>query len=239
MLVFAVPVSTVTSVVKTAIGVSDKTTGGIRLELFKKKKKEAKDEDDDDDNSMTGSDAEERMNPDEGLGHALLKLTNIMVREQNFIMDFFGIVKHVAPVVVSATQSEPPELAGEETYESWQALISTPRQAFKDPKGEKRINELMELTFEDVRDILQAAIDVGLKYDQSYSVGMMAQIEYHSKEYQKTCHIYVINLLETLLRKVNLTFDKFVADQIKAIEDTRIRIKKRTGILQFVRIFPV
>ena len=82
-------------------------------------------------------------------------------------------------------------------------------------------------------------MEAGLKYDQSCSVGMMAQIEYHLKEYQKTCHIFVVNLLEALLRKANLTFEKFITDQVKAIEDTRVTIKKRTGILPFVKIFPV
>ncbi len=82
-------------------------------------------------------------------------------------------------------------------------------------------------------------MEAGLKYDQSYSVGMMAQVEYHLKEYQKTCHVYVVNLLEALLRKANLTFEKFISDQVKAIEDTRVTIKKRTGILSFMKIFPV
>lgn len=97
----------------------------------------------------------------------------------------------------------------------------------------------MESLFEGVRDMFSALIDSGLKFDQSYSIGMMAHIEYHAREYQKTCHIYLLALLDALSRKVNLIFEKFVADQIKAIEDTRVSLKKRTGILTFVKIFPV
>lgn len=68
----------------------------------------------------------------------------------------------------------------------------------------------MEFLFEGVRDMFQTAIDLGVKHDQSYSVGMMAHIEYHAKEYQKTCHIFPLNILDSLSRKCNLIFEKFV-----------------------------
>lgn len=97
----------------------------------------------------------------------------------------------------------------------------------------------MESLFEGVREMFSALIDSGLKFDQSFSVGMMAHIEYHAREYHKTCHTFPMALLDALSRKVNLIFEKFVVDQIKAIEDTRVSLKKRTGILTFVKIFPV
>ena len=97
----------------------------------------------------------------------------------------------------------------------------------------------MESLFDGVRDMFQTAIDIGLKHDLSYVVGMLAHIEYHTKDLQKTCHLFPINLLDSLSRKCNVLFDKFVIDQVKAIEDTRVSLKKRTGILPFMRTFPV
>lgn len=136
---------------KNAIGVTEKPGGGMRIDLFKKKekKKEAKDDDEDEDEGYsftTGEQEDSRMNPDDAMNHALLKLTNIMIREQNFVMDFFGIVKHTR-LVVSGSSHSNPEIAtegetaenGEESLETWQNNLSIPRQIFKDPKAEKRI----------------------------------------------------------------------------------------------------
>lgn len=138
---------------KNAIGVSEKPGGGMRIDLFKKKekKKEANGDDEDEEGNSFSNDGQEdsRMNPDDAMNHALLKLTNIMVREQNFLMDFFGIAKQTVLVVSGNSQSNP-ELAitstsnlenGEENLDVdvWQNNLSIPRQAFKDPKAEKRI----------------------------------------------------------------------------------------------------
>ena len=97
----------------------------------------------------------------------------------------------------------------------------------------------MELLFESVRDMFSTLIDNGLKLDQSFSVGMMTQIEYHAREYQKSCHAFSFSLLDFLSKKLYIIFEKFVVDQVKAIEDTRVSLKKRTGILPFIKIFPV
>jgi hypothetical protein len=101
------------------------------------------------------------------------------------------------------------------------------------------VSELMESLFDGVRDMFSVLIDAGTKFDQSFSVGMMAHSEYHAREYHKTCHAFPLSLLDALSRKLNLIFEKFVVDQIKAIEDTRVSLKKRTGILTFVKTFPV
>jgi hypothetical protein len=67
----------------------------------------------------------------------------------------------------------------------------------------------------------------------------MVHIENYQRDFQKTCHVYILNLLDFLHRKANLLFEKFIVDQIKAIDDNRVTSKKRTGILSFVRVFPV
>jgi exocyst complex component 1 len=237
--------STATTVLKTAIGVGEKSGG---LFAFKKKNKKSEnsshtsgalgDEEDEIESSMMDNN-EERMSADEALGHALLKLTTIMVREQNFVTDFFSIAKNVPPAVVKSTMDLTATTEEEETLEKWQENLGVPRQPFKESKAEKRIDELMDHLFEGIREMLMSVVDSGLKFEQSHSVGMMVKIEYHSKEYQKTSHTYVLNLLDSLLKRVLVTFDKFIDAQVKAIEDTRITTKKRNGILSFVRTFPV
>ena len=46
------------------------------------------------------------------------------------------------------------------------------------------------------------------------------------------------NILQKLHGGLEGRFRKFVDDQIRAIEDTKVKIKKRKGVIGFVRIFP-
>ena len=97
----------------------------------------------------------------------------------------------------------------------------------------------MDIIFGDVRDWMHGIADSGLKFEQSFSVGILVQIEYYMREYEKTCHTYVMHILESLLKKTTIVLEKFVNEQIKAIVDCRVNFKKKTGILSFFRIFPV
>lgn len=133
------------NVLKTTIGVSEKAAAGMKMELsMSRRKKTVKkylgdDDDDDGDNTTSfvgGGPEESKMNPDEALNHALLKLTTIMVREQNFIMEFFGISKSL-PIVVTSSDMNSDQ--SDDSVETWQNSLSIPRQAFKDAKAEKRI----------------------------------------------------------------------------------------------------
>jgi hypothetical protein len=68
----------------------------------------------------------------------------------------------------------------------------------------------MDCLFGNVKDLLHSIVDSGLKYDQSYSVGMMVQIEYYVREYEKTCHKFILQILDSLLRRTALVLEKFV-----------------------------
>ena len=96
----------------------------------------------------------------------------------------------------------------------------------------------MDLIFEDVRDQITASVESSLKYDQSYSIGILVHIEFYLKEHSSTCHTFVINMLDSLQKRTSSIFEKFVVDQIKAVEDTKVTSKKRSGILPFIKIFP-
>lgn len=49
---------------------------------------------------------------------------------------------------------------------------------------------------------------------------------------------FVIRTLQKLQERVKGIFDRFVDDQIHAIEDTKVKIKKRRGVIAFIKIFP-
>jgi hypothetical protein len=49
---------------------------------------------------------------------------------------------------------------------------------------------------------------------------------------------FLNNLLQKLHGNLEARFKKFVDEQIRAIEDTKVKIKKRKGVIGFMRIFP-
>lgn len=49
---------------------------------------------------------------------------------------------------------------------------------------------------------------------------------------------FLNNLLQKLHGSLEVRFRKFVDEQIRAIEDTKVKIKKRKGVIGFIRIFP-
>lgn len=44
--------------------------------------------------------------------------------------------------------------------------------------------------------------------------------------------------MDKLHQRVQMTLDRFLNDQVKVIEATKLTVKKRTGIVYFVRHFP-
>jgi exocyst complex component 1 len=49
---------------------------------------------------------------------------------------------------------------------------------------------------------------------------------------------FLNNVLHMLHSGLESRFAKFVEDQIRAIEETKVKIKKRKGVISFIRIFP-
>jgi exocyst complex component 1 len=49
---------------------------------------------------------------------------------------------------------------------------------------------------------------------------------------------FLNNILQKLNGSLESRFSKFVEEQIRAVEDTKVKIKKRKGVISFMRVFP-
>ncbi|KAJ3295740.1 Exocyst complex component 1 [Borealophlyctis nickersoniae] len=186
--------------------------------------------------------ADEKMAPDEAVGHALSMLAPIMVREQNFISDLFGLHHKSRNFTGSATDllSPSPATPAPPTpvNPNWQHELDRPREPIRDVKVQKRIHELVEGMFQDLREEMLTMIESSLKYDQTYAVSIMVRIEEYIDEHKNTGHTYIVALLDGVHKKLTSIFEKFVDEQIRGIDETNVTSKKRSGILLFVRTFP-
>lgn len=68
---------------------------------------------------------------------------------------------------------------------------------------------------------------------------MLAAIERQVREVEDSNQEFLLRSLTTIQTRLVALFGKFVDEQIRAIEDTKVKIKKRKGVIAFIRIFPV
>jgi hypothetical protein len=73
----------------------------------------------------------------------------------------------------------------------------------------------------------------------SYVLAFIAILETVKKENQNPLYPYIVSVAEALREQLMQTFTRFVDEQIKAIDETKVTVKKRSGILPFIRVFPV
>ena len=51
--------------------------------------------------------------------------------------------------------------------------------------------------------------------------------------------VFFANIMQYQAQRLQQLVDKFMAEQIRAIEATKLTVKKRKGVIGFVRHFPV
>jgi len=69
-------------------------------------------------------------------------------------------------------------------------------------------------------------------------VGILATLERKMSDMSQSNQDYLNNMLQKLHGNLEAKFKKFVDDQVRAIEETKVKIKKRKGVIHFIRIFP-
>jgi len=69
-------------------------------------------------------------------------------------------------------------------------------------------------------------------------VGLIAAIERKLADFEESSQEFLARTFQKLHAKLVGLFTKFLDEQIRAIEETKVKIKKRKGVIGFVKIFP-
>ncbi|KAJ3103895.1 hypothetical protein HDU96_009117, partial [Phlyctochytrium bullatum] len=88
------------------------------------------------------------------------------------------------------------------SVELWQESLSNSREKLKDLKINNRLH--------DIQEDLIALMESGLKYDQTFVVGMMARTEECKIDYESTAYQYVVHYLDGLSNRLAGLFDRFI-----------------------------
>lgn len=76
------------------------------------------------------------------------------------------------------------------------------------------------------------------KHKTRQGVGLIAAIERKLLEFEESSQEFLARTLQRQHTRLTGLFSKFLDSQIQAIEDTKVKIKKRKGVIGFMRIFP-
>jgi hypothetical protein len=69
-------------------------------------------------------------------------------------------------------------------------------------------------------------------------IGVLAALERKMTDMGQSNQDFLNHMLQKLYGNLEGRFQKFVDEQVRAIEETKVKIKKRKGVISFMRVFP-
>jgi hypothetical protein len=162
---------------------------------------------------------------------AMDEMAPLISQEQNFVVDYFHATSLETSDFVDVVTSTPPERRRGTNLLTSKAI---------DPDREmaRRVTGVMDEVFSSFTQDMSALLDWAVSADPIQGVGILAALSKHSFFLADTAQEYLLQLLDQLSMRLQTQFAKFVDDQIRAIEETKVKIHKRKGVIAFMRIFP-
>jgi hypothetical protein len=162
---------------------------------------------------------------------AMDEMAPLISQEQNFVVDYFHATSLETLDFVDVVTSTPPE-----RRRGTNLLASKPM----DPDREmaRRVTGVMDEIFSFFTQETSVLLDWAVSSDPIQGVGVLVALSKHSFYLADTAQEYLLQLLDQLSMRLQTLFAKFVDDQIRAIEETKVKIHKRKGVIAFMRIFP-
>jgi len=97
----------------------------------------------------------------------------------------------------------------------------------------------MDLIFGFLPLEVKSWIDNAIAKDSIQIIGILATLERFLAEADERGTAFFVNFLDKQHTRLKGLFERHVAEQIKAIERTRLTSKKRNGVAHFIKYFPV
>jgi hypothetical protein len=168
----------------------------------------------------------------EAFDKILSQQTKVMAEEQNYIVAFFHLSSQshndFVDVVTndrSPAQRRMPNLGTTLSYEP-------------DREIAKIIQQAMDSMYSFWPTDLHSLVDWTLSTDQLQGIGLLRSIELCSATYEETNQEYITGVLRNMHDRITGLFHRFVESQLTAIEETKVKISKRKGIISFMKTFP-
>jgi hypothetical protein len=168
--------------------------------------------------------------PFEVFGNALDEMVPIISTEQNFIVDFFHATGTQNIDFTDAVSAAPPDAR--------RGTNLRVRKAFEPNRNlAARITAAMVDIYSFLPSELQTLIEWAITADPLQGIGIMHALHRHNI-FEDTNQEFLTKTLTDMSNALAGRWGKFVDEQIRAIEDTKVKIKKRKGVIGFIKTFP-
>ncbi|KAK3648394.1 hypothetical protein LTR56_007511 [Elasticomyces elasticus] len=178
-----------------------------------------------------GSRGQGQMMCSEVFGGAMDEMAPLISQEQNFIAELFHATGSDTQDFVELVSATPPE-------QRRATNLLMPRPMDPDREMAKQVTSVMEQLFGSFAQEIGALLEWAVATDPIQGVGVMASLSRHTFYLQESSQEFLLQLLEGLSGKLQTLWSKFVDEQVRAIEDTKVKIKKRKGVIGFMKVFP-
>lgn len=176
-----------------------------------------------------------RLYPFEAFAGALEEMAPLVFTEQNFIVDFFH-----------ATSTENIDFSDAVLFAAPDARRGTNLMSRKavepDRAMAQRVRDIMDelLGFwpSELNAFIQWATTTWGSGDPLQGIGIMQALDRSMLSFEDTNQEYLIRTLQKMHQGLASQFNRVLEEQLRKIEDTKVKIKKRKGVIDFIRIFP-
>ncbi|KAI5841518.1 exocyst complex component Sec3-domain-containing protein [Morchella snyderi] len=167
----------------------------------------------------------------EAFSGALTEMYSLVFREQNFLGEFYHLSSQLPADFVELASNSKPETRrlGD---------LGGIKPSDQDKMKGRIMLELMGELFSFWLQDLQNLSDWVIKTDPVHCAGVLFAIEEKIDSLEETNQEYLVKTLQKLHDRLAGLFSRFLDEQIKAIEETKVKIKKRKGVITFMKVFP-
>ncbi len=174
-----------------------------------------------------------KMNASDLFAAVMDQQTRLVAEEQNYIVAFFHLSSQhnddFAEIVNSngsPAQRRLPNLRSMQSYEPDREMARIVQQS---------MDNIYAFWPTDMHNLIEWVLNL----DQLQGVGILRSIEVCLATYEETNQEYITGVLRKLHERLMSLFHRFIDTQITAIEETKVKISKRKGVIPFMNTFPI
>ena len=166
----------------------------------------------------------------EAFAGALSEMARLVFVEQNFIVDLFHASSLNTQDFIDAVATNPEQRQGPDT------IVKKPFDPDRDMA--KKVLAVMEDIYSFWPTDLQNLVEWALKQDTLNGVGLLFALESQISEVEETNQEFLMQTVTKVHDRVVTQVGRFIEEQVRGIEDTKVKIKKRKGVIAFMKVFP-
>ncbi|KAI5299996.1 hypothetical protein KEM55_000582 [Ascosphaera atra] len=151
--------------------------------------------------------------------------------EQNFLVKFFHLSSLSTLDFPDLVSTMPPEKR--RIPDLWTSQSYDP-----DRDMAQRVERVMEDIFAPWATELQSLADWAAKIDPIQTVGLLLCLEKKIQPFEDSNQEFILHSLQKIHDHYKTLFHRFIEEQIRAIEETKVKVSKRKGVISFMRTFP-